>query len=216
MRRMYSESELRQFIRSHKDDVAAALVGKDISVEEITSKGIANTGGFANTGDVTISGDLNVQGEGKGIITCNAVLQQPRYEFNFDLPNETGLTKEQWYTKVIIIGNELHIIGNAKYTNSTENSIQERLAAFNITIPSEIGQFIYDMAGKTLNENPLSGKATVRIGVVCNFGDVVNVHSLSIAHINPNTLRIYENESSTIPANGSLNKGFHITLILTE
>ena len=66
MRRMYSESELREFIRNHGADVVQSLVGKDISVEGITSKGIANTGAIANIGDVAITGDLSVSGSING------------------------------------------------------------------------------------------------------------------------------------------------------
>lgn len=74
MRRMYSVSELKTYIKKilaeSPNEVKEALLGQDIKVNGITSKGIANTGGFANIGDVAISGDLNVQGENKGNISA--------------------------------------------------------------------------------------------------------------------------------------------------
>ena len=152
-----------------------------------------------------------------GVIIADVVLQKPRYEFDFDLPDTEGLTKEQWYTKVIIIGNECHIIGNVKYTNNTENAINQRFSAFNVQIPEEIAPFIIDMDGKSLSEEPTSGKQTIRVSAVYNFGDDVNVHALRLNHLSDRIIQFYENQSTTIPANGGiLNKGFHITLMLTE
>lgn len=150
------------------------------------------------------------------VINANVVLQKPRYEFDFELPDYNGFTKKQWYTKVIILGNELHIIGNAYYLNTGESTAGQRFTSFTLTIPSEIGQFIYDAGGKNLTEEPIVGEQYIRSGFVSNTSGVSNVHSLRIQHAGQNQLSIYEVDVSNVPAGDKIVKGFHITLILAE
>ena len=74
MRRMISQ-ELQAYIEKLvKEGIAKQLEGKDINVEGITSKGIANTGAFANIGDVVVSGDITAQGEEKGRLIGNQLV----------------------------------------------------------------------------------------------------------------------------------------------
>lgn len=56
MRRMYSENQIKKIIEESPATVVEALKGQDISIEGLTSKGIANTGGLANIGNVAFSG----------------------------------------------------------------------------------------------------------------------------------------------------------------
>lgn len=58
MRRMYSENQIAEIVKKYPQAVVKALEGQDISVEGITSKGIANTGNIANTGDIGASGKI--------------------------------------------------------------------------------------------------------------------------------------------------------------
>lgn len=190
----------------------------DLVADGITSKGIANTGGLANIGDVAISGDLDVSGEDKGVITANAVIQKPRYSFNIDLPNVTGMTKTQWYTKMVVIGNELHIIGNARYVNNTESAISFRLAAFTVSnIPEEIGKLIYDENGDTLEKSPVTvegGSPVIRISPISLQTTTGLVHGMRLSHSDPNQIQIYHNQTANVGAGASVIIGFHITLEL--
>ena len=66
MRRMYTEKQVRELADEEvASKVVESLAGKDISIEGLTSKGIANTGGLANIGNVAISGELSVSGDTK-------------------------------------------------------------------------------------------------------------------------------------------------------
>ena len=154
MRRMYSESELRNFIKSY---VVEALVGKDISVEGISSKGIANTGGFANIGDVTISGDLLVQGEDKGKIKGNTLESvNPLYERNINFPETSGnFSIEPIYTKVIQWNHTLRIVISVKVTNTGETSANvPNIYPSRFTIPTSVGSKVYDVDGNSVVDNP--------------------------------------------------------------
>lgn len=59
MRRMFSEKQIKGIVKESPSEVVEALKGQDISVEGITSKGIANTGNVGITGDLAVSGSIN-------------------------------------------------------------------------------------------------------------------------------------------------------------
>ena len=75
--------------------------------------------------------------EGKNV-SVKSLLQEARYSYDIDLPTYSGFTKHQWFSKVIIIGNECHIIGNVYYQNDGESAAQQRFTSFTINIPEEI------------------------------------------------------------------------------
>ena len=146
-------------------------------------------------------------------VSVKSLIQEPIASFDFDLPNYTGFTKKQWFTKIIIIGNECHIIGNAYYHNNGESAATQRFTQFLLTIPEEIGKRIYDANGDTLDKEPQSN-AYIRSAYVANTSGVSNVHSLRIQHAEKNKLSIYEVDNSSVPAGDRIVKGFHITLLL--
>lgn len=59
MRRMYSEKQILELVKKNPEAVVKALLGQDINVNGITSKGIANTGNVGITGDLAVSGSIN-------------------------------------------------------------------------------------------------------------------------------------------------------------
>ena len=59
---MYSENQIKKIIEESAPAIIEALKGQDISINGLTSKGIANTGALGNIGDVAISGNLTVSG----------------------------------------------------------------------------------------------------------------------------------------------------------
>lgn len=191
------------------------LVG-DLFVDGgITSKGIANTGALANIGDVAISGDLDVSGEGKGVITCNSLIQKPRYVFDFDMPTLTSLTKvSQWFCKIVVLGNSLHIIGNARYRNETDSTKSAQLTAFYLTIPEDIGALIIDEDGKPLTEVQTQGTNQIRAGYIANTYNTGLCNALRVAHTARNTLQIVEDNSVNLESGRDIVKGFHIELLL--
>lgn len=131
MRRMYSESELREFIRSHKDDVVSALVGKDISV-----------------------GNITAQGEGKGKIIANTVEQtKANYSQTLEILGSGSLTIENIYNRLEIINGILHLVVNIKVKNETENPISTYALTYNgIDLPTDVAEKIYDIEGKKVSE----------------------------------------------------------------
>ena len=134
MRRMYSETELRRLIRKY---AVEGLLGKDINVEGITSKGIANTGELANYGDVAISGDLDVQGEGKGKVTANELLERMSgYSFN-----KTGVTPTLNYVGVVKTGNKITFAISGVYTRSSADGSNLSLGVF--SVPEAIANKLY-------------------------------------------------------------------------
>lgn len=173
MRRMYSESELREFIRTHKDDVVSALAGKDISVEGITSKGIANTGGLANIGDVAISGNLDVQGEEKGEIIANKISQR---QANWEVDLKSNLSsffknKDALYCKLSLVGNILMlVISGAFIANTDANTYHPLFTNLELDIPDTLASKIFRADGTSLNEAPSSEPATYKFYIATELG----------------------------------------------
>jgi hypothetical protein len=68
MRRMISQ-ELAEWVSQMKDVISyesdMLTIDGDLTIDGLTSKGIANTGGFANIGNVAISGDFTASGDVK-------------------------------------------------------------------------------------------------------------------------------------------------------
>lgn len=191
------------------------VIDGDLTVDGVTSKGIANTGGIANIGDVAISGDLDVSGEGKGVITCNSLIQKPRYVFDFDMPNIVSLTKvSQWFCKIVVLGNSLHIIGNARYRNETDSTKSAKLEAFYLTIPEDIGALIIDEDGKPLTEVQTEGANQIRAGYIANTYNTGLCNALRVAHTAKNRLQIVEDTSVNLQSGSDIVKGFHIELLL--
>ena len=148
MRRMYSESELRNFIRVHGNDVVQSLVGKDISVEGITSKGIANTGGLANIGDVAISGNLTVQGEEKGNITASGLISggeivEQMSGYSFSLPASPMLTPA--YASACKNGNKLTLVVSGVFNRGESADTFTEVCSF--IVPEEIYNKLIPLSG---------------------------------------------------------------------
>ena len=140
MRRMYSESELRAFIRNHGTDVVQSLVGKDINVNEITSKGILNNGEMANNGDLTVFGDII----GRKINGTEIVELMSGYSF---IIQQTGidenLSLDVLYAGAVKNGNKLtlSLFMKVKRTGSLTKTYLDYALAF--VIPKSVGDKIY-------------------------------------------------------------------------
>ena len=146
MRRMYSESELRKFIQEHGVDVVASLLGKDISVEGITSKGIANTGGLANIGDVAISGDLIVQGEGKGNISASGKITggeivENMSGYSFNPQTKANITITPIFVSAAKNGNKLSQVYFGKLNRSGDVS-NDFITLGYFRVPKNVGSKI--------------------------------------------------------------------------
>lgn len=155
MRRMYSEKQILELVKNNPEAVVRALLGQDISVEGITSKGIANTGGLANIGDVAINGNLDVSGEGKGKVVANT-LEQNEANWSADItvfPNITGGTPSVIFGRAQQINKEFHIVFLGKIVNNTEDVIEAYgTTQVVIDLPENIATKIYDVLGQKLNE----------------------------------------------------------------
>lgn len=146
-------------------------------------------------------------------VEVKSLIQEPILVSEITLPDYTNFEKKQWYTKAIVIGNELHLILNAYYTNTSESSQNQRWTTFNITLPSEFAKYIYDANGDTLDKEP-QASAYIRSSYVSNTSGVSNVHSLRIGHSGVNMISIYEVDNSSVPASEKIVKGAHIVLML--
>ena len=158
MKRMYSNEELVQFLKENSETIVEALKNKDLSIAGLTSKGIANTGGFANIGDVAISGNLSVQGEEKGIITCNALIE----EYDTDLidlseyVNDTEVKSHSLYAKMKVKHGLLMIVVSGVFvTNAIASALNLTLLKnFYSLLPEAIRSKIYRSDRTNLTENP--------------------------------------------------------------
>lgn len=160
MRRMFSKLQLiALIIKTMGENIVNALLGKDINVEGITSKGIANTGGLANIGDVAISGDLVAQGEGKGNISATGSITgktifstEAEYtqEFSvYGLPEGLSIASSS-FKAFKVIHNVLYLIAALKVENNTENQISGGFLLYANNIPSEIGSKIFKVDGTNI------------------------------------------------------------------
>lgn len=87
---MYSENQIAELIKKNPQAVVKALEEQDISVEGITSKGIANTGSIENTGDIEATGDISGSSLSVGTTNINELFVKI-----MDAPESTTLTQEQ-------------------------------------------------------------------------------------------------------------------------
>ena len=165
MRRMFSEKQIAEIVKNNPQAVVKALEGQDISVEGITSKGIANTGGLANIGDVAISGDLIVQGEGKGVITCKEVKEEYDTEL-IDLSekvNTLALKSNSLYAKVEVKHGLFILVvsGNAVSAGISGNALL--LKNFASLLPDTIKSKIFRANGIPISEYPENSEYKVAL-----------------------------------------------------
>ena len=145
MRRMYSKNQLEEQIKSvvseSSEEVISALVGQDISVEGITSKGIANTGGLGNIGNVAISGDLSVSGQ----ITGGEIIENMSgYSFTPNLVYGVTLN----YVGVTKTGNKITFVIAGEILKNENTPYNATVGSF--TIPSAIASKLVPL-GETSN-----------------------------------------------------------------
>ena len=124
MRRMFSENQIKDIVKESPSEVVEALKGQDISVEGITSKGIANTGDIGATGKIT-GGEIieNMSG------------------YSFTPPTSTHRTFENWYAGVTKTGNKITFVISVDVTQLDTSDLNAGFGAF--TIPSSIGEKLY-------------------------------------------------------------------------
>ena len=126
MRRMYSKNELKSLVKAVIDEYGVeSLVGKDISVNGITSKGIANTGNIANIGDIATTGKIS----GGEIVELMS-------GYSFSVSSQTE-ELSIIYASAVKNGNKLTLVVFGSYTRRTEDpQINPFLGEF--VVPSEI------------------------------------------------------------------------------
>lgn len=132
------------------------VIDGDLSIDGLTSKGIANTGGFANIGDVAISGNLDVQGEGKGEITANKISQRvANWEIDLKSILNTAFFKDtsNLYAKLCLLGNELELVISGKFIAKADANTYKNIFTSAIDIPDEIAEKIFRADGTSLKEN---------------------------------------------------------------
>lgn len=211
MRRMYSENELRTFIKKYiresGDDVVASLVGKDLSIEGLTSKGIANTGSFANIGDVAISGDLIVQGEDKGNIVASTLKQiNPNFELDLgsiiEALSDENKTFTNIYSKLVVYNRIAYIIINYKITAINSGTYGDSVISIP-NIPEEIGKKIFDMLGNDLTKSTQTATITILIGGKSTNGQSTwsGIVNAFFNHAGANTIQVYLGAGQSMSAN---------------
>ena len=210
MRRMFSENQIKEMIKEEAvqpEEVVGLLVGKDINVDGITSKGIANTGAIANIGNVAISGDLIVQGEGKGKVIAKTLEQtEANWSLPVSIPSITGFEGNGYYA-IKKINGEIHLIFAVAYKNTSGEAKNFTLSTYQVdvsSLPTADREKIIDMSGKNLTEEPLSF-TTIRMVATTTFADGAGAGTkpLTIKHSAVNELQFYWTVSfNNIPADG--------------
>lgn len=152
---IFNKRQLENFIKKH---VVDGLVGKDINVNGITSKGIANTGAIGNIGNVTISGDLNVQGTGKGKVVANTLEQKiPNWELDIKSMLNPNFFKDSsnLYAKLVLLGNELSLVISGKFIAKEDaNPYKGFIVNKVVDIPDSIASKIFRGDGTSLDVAP--------------------------------------------------------------
>lgn len=130
MKRMYSRDELLQFVKENGDSIVEALKGKDLSIEGLTSKGIANTGNIANIGDIATTGKLS-----------GGEIVENMSGYSFVEGSISGLTIETDYAGVVKNGNKLTFVQALKITKGANATLYGVIGEF--SIPETIGAKLF-------------------------------------------------------------------------
>ena len=175
MRRMFSEKQIKGIVQESSSEVVEALKGQDISVEGITSKGIANTGGLANIGNVAISGELSASGDVK--VFENIVDAEGHKRFiegeisiNEDLPS--GITKT--YGKWSLSGTHLMLVLVLSFPNGTELPSGNYVLARTSILP----QWILDKITPSISTSTIEITTVGAFDSTSNYQDLSNVSLL--------------------------------------
>lgn len=135
MKRMYSKKQILELVKSNPEAVIKALLGQDINVNGITSKGIANTGNIANTGDIANIGKIT-----GGEILENMSGYGAKYADNTPGSSIYNPT----YCSIVKTGNKLTLALAGTYTRPSENPpLNPTLIEF--IIPKAIYDKLYPM-----------------------------------------------------------------------
>lgn len=170
-----------------KEVSVEGIKDKDIQVNGITSKGIANTGGLANIGDVAISGNLDVQGQDKGNITANIISgseiveRMSGYSFNLADLSAYGVTLTNIYTSAVKNGNKLTLVAYIKVNNASATT---RLSIFSFSVPSAVGAKLYAQTIGGLSNVVAFSKTIAFKGVTSS--DVIDARYAIIKYDNAN------------------------------
>lgn len=202
-----------EYVIIGKIDKAYLIISVEFTLDEETEEYYIASGDatYILSETTKLVGDLFVD----GVITCNTLIQKPRYVFDFDMPNLENITKvSQWFCKIVVFGNTLHIIGNARYRNETDSTKSAKLEAFYLILPEDIGALIIDEDGKPLTEVQTQGANQIRAGYIANTYNTGVCNALRVAHTARNTLQIVEDNSVNLQSGSDIVKGFHIELLL--
>ena len=148
MRRMYSENQIKKIIEQSAAAVVEALKEQDISVKEITSKGISNTGTLVNNGNVSFSGGDFTSSSAKIFENIKDAQGNNRFiEDEIECETISGMTIN--YSKWSLSGTHLMIVIAGNVANGTNISFI-KLATINA--PQWILDKIYPVFGTTVSQ----------------------------------------------------------------
>ena len=184
MRRMYSEQELTNVIKAvFEAELDAGAF--DEKINQATADYIEEQG--LNPEDLNFS-DVDFVAK---------TISQTNYNWSIDIPdiNFGGLTLTKIFAKLIVINKVMYMVYEVDLANETEEDIiigSSQYTSSAITIPAEIGQYIYDHLGKKVSE---SGTGNIVITPLSNgkFGVVGSnqkSYEISLEHVGQNQVRI--------------------------
>lgn len=157
MRKMFSRNEIIELIRKNPEAVLKALLGQDINVNGITSKGIANTGGLANIGDVAITGDL----------TAKSLKQSEANKvFEININSRAGVEFTKRYCKALLINNILYICASFTAKNISDSPITLSSLELQFDVDEDTGSKIICVDGSNVNDTETSN---VNIGALTSY-----------------------------------------------
>ena len=182
MRRMYSEQELTNVIKKvFEEELESGAL--DDKINQATADYIQEQG--LNPEDLNFS----------SVDFVAKTISQSNYNWSIDVPDITigDLTLTKIFAKLIVINKVMYLVYEVDLANETAEDIVINSSYYsaNITIPAEIGQYIYDHLGKKVSETGAGSIVDTELrdgkyGVVASSG----VFTLQLQHYGQNIVRV--------------------------
>lgn len=148
MRRMFSKKQIERLVAENPAVVVEALQNQDVSINGLTSKGIANTGGLANIGNVAISGELLIIGDAKIFENITDSEGHKRFiEDNINIVETEGISKT--YGKWSLSGTHLLIVLALQLSNELTLSDNQKLC--DISLPEWVKSKLIPIVATTIS-----------------------------------------------------------------
>ena len=223
----YSETISYDYTAGHwvfnSKDVAS--IYDDVTIDgDLTLGSEEEPADLSVSGDAVIAGDARVEGDlvieggvsiSEGLLANTIKPLDANYSHTFSLTPENNDNDEFElvgvpFAKFEVVGGILYIIYSALWHNTTAGQRGFRFAINNLVIPSDIGQYIYDVMGKNLTE-AVSGDGRI-LDTEIFKGDAQQ--TLRISHTDENKMMLYDTSAVTVNADANIHVTFRTFLTI--